>query len=112
MTAYVAVMDDDTVWPGATSISLADIKDPTSATILLVELTGSDIHWMEPRDLHVDQMALTINNSSAKGISSRHIGGAQLLLVDGTARFYSDKTSPEQIHALLTRSGGEPVNDP
>jgi prepilin-type processing-associated H-X9-DG protein len=64
---------------------------------------------MEPRDLHVSQMASTINPKPGQGISSLHKGGAHILMGDGSARFVSDKTSPEVIRGLLTINGGEQV---
>jgi prepilin-type processing-associated H-X9-DG protein len=52
---------------------------------------NSGIHWMEPRDLHVLQMAPTINAKSGQGLSSAHNGGAHVLLADGAVRFLSER---------------------
>ncbi|MEZ6114118.1 MAG: DUF1559 domain-containing protein [Pirellulaceae bacterium] len=45
-----------TVWPGAESIAFRDIADGTAAyTMMIVESDSEHIHWMEPRDLDVEQ---------------------------------------------------------
>jgi prepilin-type processing-associated H-X9-DG protein len=109
MTSYVAVVGPDTAWPGARSTKLGDITDGTSNTLLVVEVADSGIHWMEPRDLHVLQMAPTVNPQAGQGISSRHPGGAQASLADGSVRYLSEELSEEKLRALLTIAGGEPL---
>src|SRR5205823_4350421 len=91
MTSYVAVVGPETAWPGKQTRRTEDVADGTSSTLLVVEIANSGIHWMEPRDLHVLQMAPTINPKAGQGISSRHIGGAQVLFADGSVRFLSEK---------------------
>ncbi len=111
MTSYVAVVGPETAWPGGSSMTIRDIKDGTSTTLLVVEVANSGIYWMEPRDLHVVQMAPTINAKAGQGISSPHIGGAQVLMGDGAVRFVSDQTTAELIHGLLTINGKETIGD-
>ncbi|HEY2250622.1 MAG TPA: DUF1559 domain-containing protein [Planctomycetaceae bacterium] len=111
MTSYVAVVGPETAWPGNTATSIRDIKDGTSNTLLIVEVANSRIHWMEPRDLHVVQMAPTINAKFGQGISSLHTGGAHALLADGSVRFISEQTTAELIRALLTVHGKEKIGD-
>ncbi len=55
-TCYVAVVGPNTVFPGEEALKLNDIYDGASRTIMLVEVSGSSIHWMEPRDLDIDLM--------------------------------------------------------
>ena len=107
LTSYVAVVGPETAWPGSRSTAIGDIKDGTSTTLMIVEVANSGIHWMEPRDLHVEQMAPTINAKSGQGISSRHQAGAQALLADGSVRFISEKLTAESIQALLTAHAGD-----
>jgi len=111
MTDYVAIVGPETPWPGSRATAIRDIKDGTSTTLLVVEVTNSGIHWMEPRDLHVLQMAQTINAKSGQGISSRHTCGAHVLMADGSARFISDQTAAELIRGLLTVNGKETIGD-
>jgi hypothetical protein len=49
-TQYLAVVGDETAWQGSRGAKLGDI-DETSETLLVVEVHGQGVHWMEPRDL-------------------------------------------------------------
>src|SRR5262245_46261269 len=65
-TNYLAVVGAETVWQGATGVSMDAVKDGTSSTILIVENKGAGVHWMEPRDLVFAEMDFKLNNP--KGI--------------------------------------------
>jgi prepilin-type processing-associated H-X9-DG protein len=107
MTNYVAVVGPNTAW----GRRLDEITDGLANTILLVEVADSGIAWMEPRDLHVTQMAPGINPKPGQGISSHHPGGVNAAFADGHVRFISaDDISPEELEALLTIDGGETVD--
>ena len=108
-TNYVAIVGPGTAWPGATSMKLGDITDGWTDTLLLVEVAESGIHWLEPRDLHVGQMAPTINAKKGQGISSPHSGGANVSMADGSVRFLSDETRPDLLRKLLSPYGGEEI---
>jgi len=109
-TSYVVVVGPNTMFPGAESVRFKDFTDDTSTTIMAVEVKNSGIHWMEPRDLHVVQMAPTANPSAGQGISGNH-GGARAVMADGTfTRIIGELHTPEQIEALLTPNGGEEVD--
>ena len=111
-TSYVAVVGPGTAWPGAKSIDLAEIKDGTSNTILIVEVHNSGISWMEPRDLDVSQMPMTINPKTGLGISSGHPRCAQAARADGSVFVIDENTPPETIRAMLTIAGREPIAEP
>jgi len=107
MTSYVAVVGPGTAWPGEKGRTLSQIKDSSPGTVLLVEVANSGIHWMEPRDLDVTQMTLTINPKWGQGISSNHGGVACVVFADGHVRFLEDDLAPETVRALLTVDDGE-----
>jgi prepilin-type processing-associated H-X9-DG protein len=109
-TNYLAVVGPDTAWTGSESTSLADFAGDKGTTLLVVEVADSGIHWMEPRDLHVLQMALTINPPAGQGISSHHLGGAIAAFADGHIEYLPETVSPEDLRAMLTWSGGEPID--
>lgn len=111
-TSYVAVMGDGTVWPGAELRSFADVTDGAENTILLVEIEDSGIHWMEPRDLHIRQMAPTINAEHGQGVSSSHDVGANILSVDGAFHFLLETTTPKELRGMLSAAGDEVVEWP
>jgi hypothetical protein len=109
-TSYVAVIGPHTCWPGTEPIKLRDVSDGADKTLLVVEVANSGIHWMEPRELHVTQMAPAIN-AAGMGISSPHAGGANGLLGDGAVRFVSEKTPAETVRRLIERDDGEAVGE-
>jgi len=104
-TSYVAVVGPGTAWPGTKRIDMADIKDGTNNTILIVEVHNSGISWMEPRDLDASQMPLAINPKTGLGISSGHPGCAQAARADGSVFVLDEKTPPATIRAMLTIAG-------
>lgn len=117
MTSYVVVVGSETAWPGATSARLADLRDGTSNTLMVVEMADSGIHWMEPRDLDAATMAVSVNPNGGLGISSlhRHPGwrrqrlGANVALADGSVLFLPTSIPESKVRTLITASGGEPV---
>ncbi len=106
MTSYVVVTGTNTAFPGCKSRRLEEITDRKEETVLLVEVANSDIHWMEPRDLTLEELSCRINDSSGKGPCSRHVGGATVDL-DGRRLEprYVGRASPERL-------GGPCVNVP
>jgi prepilin-type processing-associated H-X9-DG protein len=54
---------------------------------------------------------LSTQGYSWRAARSKHPGGVNLLLVDGSARFVSDSVNPATWRALGSRNGGEVVGD-
>ena len=76
---------------------------PAGGSVMVVEIADSDIHWMEPRDLSLNEMSLLINDPSGAGISSAHVGGAFVMLKDGTVEFLDESTTEERLREMLVR---------
>ncbi len=108
-TNYVAVVGPETLWPGERAVSLKGIENPW-ATIHFVEIADSDIHWMEPRDLTLDEAAVGVNVNSHRGISSNHPGGASCWMLVGERYFLHDGTSAAVLRAMLTIGGGNQLD--
>lgn len=105
---YVAVVGEETAWPGATAVRVKDIKDGTSKTILLVETVNADFNWLEPRDLTFEEALQGINPPNAKpSISSHYRGGVNCAFGDGGVHFMPNDLAPDVLRGLLTRAGGE-----
>ena len=105
-TNYLAVVGESTAWPGAEQRTLEQLTDGLGSTILVVENTGQQVHWMEPRDLQFDTMSFAINDPA--GVSSIYRPPA-VTMVDGTLRRLDDQLSPNVLRALITATGGEPL---
>ena len=109
LTNYVVVVGEDTVFPGAKTVSTSDVTDGTEHTVAIVEIENSDIHWMEPRDLRFEELPLTENGTAGPRISGPHDDGPTVGLANGSVDRISPSLPPEKWRALLTRSGAEDV---
>ena len=105
---YLAVVGDETAWPGTNPVTSADVTDGASQTILIVENRGAGVHWMEPRDLRLADMDLRVN--SPAGISSPYDSPAVVML-DGSLRRLRADLDPGVLRALLTIRGGERLRE-
>ncbi len=74
---------------------------PAGGEVLVVEVHGLDVHWMEPRDLSLDEMSFLINDPAKPSISSPHIGGAFVLMVDGGVEFLSKDITKTRLRAMI-----------
>lgn len=110
-TSYVAVTGPGTAWPSDKAVTLKNITDGTSNAILVVEMAHSGIHWMEPRDVELDQIPMDVNPKGAQGISSPHPNVALTLFADGHTAALTNNTPAEIIRRLLTISDGEWIGD-
>jgi prepilin-type processing-associated H-X9-DG protein len=108
-TSYAAITGPGTLFDADEASSFATITDGTSNTLMVAEAANAGIHWMEPRDLDIDQMTLTINGSPTD-ISSHHPGGAQGVFADGHTNFLQAGIGAQLLRALMTKSGGEPIS--
>ena len=112
-TSYVVVCDPETLFPGYHGRSIRDVRDGTSKTISIVEVANSGIHWMEPRDLTLDEALAGINPPNrSPAISSSHSGGAMVGWADAHVSFLPNDLAIDKLRALLTASGGESVSEP
>ena len=121
MTNYVAVTGPGTVWSADHNTQLDDITDGPENTILLIEITDSDIHWMEPRDITLEEAIGKTSDDMAQVPTSKHyyegtyffkdipIVG-HVVMADGSVRTLYNRPSAEDLAALLSIDGGESVD--
>jgi prepilin-type N-terminal cleavage/methylation domain-containing protein/prepilin-type processing-associated H-X9-DG protein len=67
-------------------------------------------HYLTPNSPTLDCLN-TANNYGLKTARSRHSGGVNLLVCDGSVRFISNNVSLTAWRALATRAGGEVITD-
>jgi hypothetical protein len=110
MTSYVVVRGPGTGWPETGTVTMNDVQDDPSKTILLVELQQSNIHWMEPRDLVMED--LLAGASDIPCLSSPHPELVNVAFVNGGHTSISTAiTTPTKLRTLLTIAGGEQTPD-
>jgi hypothetical protein len=71
-TSYLAVVGANTMWPVSGQRVESDVTDGLDNTILLVEAPHAGIHWMEPRDLRVQDIRVGAKESGERTITAPH----------------------------------------
>jgi prepilin-type processing-associated H-X9-DG protein len=107
-TCYATFTGENTILGAGECISMGEIKDGTSNTLMVVEACKLNIPWMKPQDIDADS-ATTIGDPN--GVSSLHRGGAHVLMGDGSVRFVSETLNPDTLKALINRDDGESIQD-
>ncbi len=99
---YQVVVGSKTIFPGPKPVALADITDGTSLTLLVGEVKSS-IPWSAPQDSPDTAVATNY------GFGSFHPGGFNILLADGSVRFFKTP-SAGILPSLLSKAGGEVIS--
>ena len=108
-TNFFAVVGEETMWPLARGRKQSEVTDGDA--ILIVEATGLDILWLEPRDLDFKTMDYHINGEAGRAIGSHHRGGAMTWSLGQRGPWLPTSTPPEKVRGLLTVAGGEPIEE-
>jgi hypothetical protein len=111
--SYFLVNVPDGIFEGDQQTKIAEITDGTSNTIMVVEVTGANVHWAEPYDLGPQALTAAINSAAdGTAISSVHVGGAHVVFADASVHFVADNVPPATVQALITKSDGQAVRLP
>jgi hypothetical protein len=107
-TNYAAVVGPRAAWSGSEPRTLGDFADGADSTIIIVEVAGSGIHWMEPRDLSFDEARRGIGPPGPGRISSYHPfpsnptePDAQVAMADSSVRLLPGRIEQPTLEALL-----------
>lgn len=102
-TSYVAFAGEDTLLPGEKSIKIQDVTDGLSNTIMVVEAKCS-IPWTKPEDFAYakDKPLPQLGGYSEEGYN--------VLLGDGSVRFFSKTIAEGLVRMMITAHGGETLN--
>jgi len=105
ITPYVGIAGEATPWQGAIPLRMGDIQRPREEIIWFVDAANSDINWMEPRDIPLEQASAGINAPGGGGIQSNYSKGlpAQMLSLD--RKWFPADISPDAFRAMLTITG-------
>lgn len=108
--SYMVIVAPEGIFEGGKANRMADIRDGTVNTILVVEVAGATSHWMAPVDLDASAIDQPINSArDGTAISSNHPGGAFMAMADGSVHFRLDSLPLETLRQLFTKDGREIV---
>ena len=102
LTSYVVIVGPDTLFPGTQAVSLSDVPESIDP-ILVIEITGSDIQWTEPRDLSIDSLSEATASNRIR-LSKSHAGGFRYITASGKFGTLPPETTLDEIKRL-TRVG-------
>ena len=114
-TDYLMLTGQGTVGEHNTVVSSTGIPDGSSNTMVVIESSGQNVIWTEPRDVDVTKQKIGINLPGSKqgyssGIgSSRHLECAMGLFADGQVSAISQDIDPRVLKAMTTIDGGEEI---
>ena len=108
-TSYMVITGPGTMFPGSETVQFREVLDGLANTIMVIETTGDSVNWMSPTDLSLQKLSLRINDAPQGGIASRHPGGAQAAMGDGTVRFFAEHVDQETLRKLITIADGQVV---
>lgn len=119
-TNYFLITGNGTAWADDRAPRIDEFTDGLAETIFVVEVSGSNVLWTEPRDLTMDEAMLGINRAPGVGISSRHpVRGrrekpesANVAFGEGQPVNLKNGFPLDELERLLTHRGGEAVATP
>jgi hypothetical protein len=88
------------MFDGETQVTLANVTDGLSNTMLAVE-GGKPVPWTKPQDLTYDP------DKALPKFGGVFSDGFNVLLADGAVLFVRKNTAEKNIRAAITRAGGE-----
>ena len=106
LTDYAAIVGAPCIFAGERPVTIPEVRDGTSDTVLVSEAAGLGIPWTAPRDV-VFGVFTGIGDPGC--FDSEHDGGVFALIGYGWVRFFSDDMPLKKLRAQFTRAGGESV---
>ena len=106
MTSYMAVVGDETCFPGATARRMDEITDRKDLTVMIVEVDESNaVHWMSPEDVDVSTF-LSMRGSDGHN----HSGLFHACCADASCHRIGAEFDEDRFTAALTVNGEEQVD--
>lgn len=106
----LAIVGPGFVFQGSVPTKLQDITDPHEQTILFIDVPKSSIPWPEPRDFTWEEIRQQAGARGGLHFLSGPMNSITVTCVDGMPRSLPNNIPLEDLHALLTISGGENVD--
>jgi prepilin-type processing-associated H-X9-DG protein len=90
-TSYIAIIGPGTAWREDGPVKLSDLPDGGKHTVMAVEVADSGVHWVEPRDLTVEEALEGLKTGKGLRISSAHPSAINILFADGSVQSLPSK---------------------
>lgn len=103
-TFVFVLTGDSTMFPADKAISVVDVTDGTSNTIMTVEAKRT-VPWTKPEDIAYDPAR------PMPKLGGLRPGGFLAGFGDGSVRFITETIGEQTLRALFTRAGGEAIQD-
>jgi prepilin-type processing-associated H-X9-DG protein len=109
VTSYAMLVGPNAFSTGPKARAINEITDGLANTIMVVETTGNNINWLEPRDLDAETMSFDLTENDGKEISSNHPSTVTVLFGDGHVQSLNKATDSDNVKAMNTIDGAEQV---
>jgi len=83
LTNYVGVVGTGTHWLDDAARTRST-RLGSASSIMVVEISAPNIHWMEPRDLELSELDQWIPTTRSPRLSDHHIEGGMVVMADGS----------------------------
>lgn len=108
-THIFAVTSPNSMWQDR-KLSLDDIADGPSQTLMLIELDLPGINWMSTIDVTLDQLLAMLSDKGR--LPGPHPDVVLMAFADGhVSAIPDDVITPELLRALVSIDGGEEISD-
>lgn len=109
--SFVAVDDLPTILSSDRAVTKAEITDGTANTLLVAEISKTDIPWAQPSSMSFDSFIESCSSIRVATVGERLVGfQGQLLLFADFEIYFLARQIPESIfRAMWTRNGDERV---
>ena len=105
MTNYLGVFGENAIFTGKDGTRIADIRDGTSNTIAVVEVSDEEaVPWAKPADYKYDP------DDPMAGLGGLWPRGFIAALADGSVRYINEGIDPEILKRLFSRNDGEVID--
>ena len=110
-TSYMMIVGKHTVGgePGDQGVTMSQLIDGSRETLLIVEVPGKKVNWMEPKDITIDELIAQLDMRRANG-GSPHIRGFSVAFCDGSVTALPFTIDREMLRRLAIINDGKPVN--
>jgi hypothetical protein len=98
---YLAIVGNDTAWPPEGFLSLKDVEDGPSRTVMLLEVQESDVLFTEPRDLQLIGESLVLTRADGTRHEITFDSRRFICLCSGEIVFASDLQTDSNLPARV-----------